>query len=176
MLTIADMPPDSGYSAKRQQLGPHGAYAGAHPGYPAHQLPMPLGGGGHPSAYGQQPPTYYAPPGYEQYQAYGQPPQAYYPPPPSGYAPPATPSPHAHAHAAGAPPTSAGEAPPGVLEQLVSKDQAGRLIGTGSATSSPSPTPGPTRSPPLALGPTPSSPSPSPGPNPVREPNPNPFP
>ena len=161
MLTIANMPPDSGYSAKRQQLGSPGAYAGAHPGYPPHQLPMPLGGGAHPSAYGQQPPTYYAPPGYEQYQqvpshaqpmqAYAQPPQAYYPPPPSGYAPPATPSAHAHAHAAGAPPTTAGEAPPGVLEQLVSKDQAGRLIGTGGATPTPTPTPPP-------------SPTPGPGP------------
>lgn len=87
------------------------------------------------------PSRYYAPPpvGYEQYQqmqphpqqmqAYAQPPQAYYAPPPAGYAAPASPA----GYAAGAPPAAAGEAPPGVLEQLVSKDQAGRLIGRGGA-------------------------------------------
>ena len=54
VLTIADMPPDSGQGAKRQQLSSSGAYAGAHAahaGYSPHQLPMPLpmplSGGGH---------------------------------------------------------------------------------------------------------------------------------
>ena len=57
-----------------------------------------------------QPPAYGQP-------AYGQPPQSYYAPPPAGHV--ATPGP--------------AEAPPGVLEQLVSKDQAGRLIERGGA-------------------------------------------
>jgi len=148
VLTIADMPPDSGQGmvhasgAKRQQLGYPGAHPGVHAahaaaaGYPPHQqLPMPLSGGGHPPAYGQQPPAYYAPPlpGYEQYPqmhghpaAYAQPQQPYYAPPTAGYAAPPS------AGYAGAPP-AVGEAPPGVLEQLVSKDQAGRLIGRGGA-------------------------------------------
>ena len=54
VLTISDMPPDSGQGAKRQQLSSSGAYAGAHAahaGYSPHQLPMPLpmplSGGGH---------------------------------------------------------------------------------------------------------------------------------
>jgi len=126
VLTIADMPPDTGHgmvhapNAKRQHLGYPGMHA-APPGYAPNMYYAPP-----PTGYEQYPPMYGQPAAPRPAYAQQQQPQAYYTPPPAaGYAA----APPIAGYAATPPP--AAETPPGVLEQLLSQDQAGCLIGRG---------------------------------------------
>lgn len=113
---IKDMPPDSG---KRPMVAPAG--------YPA-QYPQEH------NPYSQPPPQYGQPPAPSPYAPYGAPPAppgfaAYGQPPP--YMPAAAAYNAAYSSSGAAP---AGDPPPaGTLDQLVTQDVAGRLIGRGGA-------------------------------------------